>query len=78
MTTSSKTETETETDSKEKEIIADVLRGLLLLENAALTGSEQVFVFGVAGKSYAYSHIANALRETWGNDERLRSRQNRI
>ena len=73
MTTSSKTETETETDSKEKEIIADVLRGYLLLENAALTGSEQVFVFGVAGKSYAYNHIANALRETWGNDERLRS-----
>ena len=32
-----------------KEIIADVLRGFLLLENAALTGSEQVFVFGVAG-----------------------------
>ena len=73
VTTSSKTETETETDSKEKEIIADVLRGFLLLENAALTGSEQVFVFGVAGKSYAYNHIANALRETWGNDERLRS-----
>ena len=50
VTTSSKTETETETDSKEKEIIADVLRGFLLLENAALTGSEQVFVFGVAEK----------------------------
>ena len=62
--------TETETDPKEKEIIADVLRGFLLLVNAALTGSEQVFVFGVAGKSYAYNHIANALRETWGNDER--------
>ena len=60
LTTSSKTET----DSKEKEIIADVLRGFLLLENAALTGSEQVFVFGVAGKSYAYNHIANELRET--------------
>ena len=45
VTTSSKTETETETDSKEKEIIADVLRGFFLLENAALTGSEQVFVF---------------------------------
>ena len=73
VTTSSKTETETETDSKEKEIIADVLRGFLLLENAALTGSEQVFVFGVAGKSYAYNHIANASREIWGNDERLRS-----
>ena len=73
VTTSSKTETETETDSKEKEIIADVLRGFLLLENAALIGSEQVIVFGVAGKSYAYNHIANALRETWGNDERLRS-----
>ena len=29
---------------------------------------------GVAGKSYAYNHIANALRETWGNDDRLRSR----
>ena len=54
-----------------KEIITDVLCGLLLLENAALTGSEQVFVFGVAGKSYAYNHIANALRETWGNDDRL-------
>ena len=56
-----------------KQIIADVLRRFLPLENAALTGSEQVFVFGVAGKSYAYNHIANALRETWGNDERLRS-----
>ena len=56
-----------------KEIIADVLRGFLLLENAALTGSEQVFVFGVAGKSCAYNQIANALRETWGNDDRLRS-----
>ena len=55
------------------EIIADVLRGFLLLENAALTGSEHVFVFGVAGKSCAYNHIANALRETWGNDDRLRS-----
>ena len=31
-----------------KEIIADVLRRFLL-KNAALTGSEQVFVFGVAG-----------------------------
>ena len=51
-----------------KEIIADVLRGFLLLENAALTGSEQVFVFGVAGESYAYNLIANALRETRGND----------
>ena len=29
-----------------KEIIADVLLGFLLLENAAHTGSEQVFVFG--------------------------------
>ena len=48
------------------------MRGFLLLENAALTGSEQVFVFGVAG-SYVYNHIANALRETWGNDDRLRS-----
>ena len=46
---------------------------IFLVENAALTGSEQVFVFGVAGKSYVYNHIANALRETWGNDERLRS-----
>ena len=27
----------------------------------------------VAGKSYAYNHIANALREAWGNDDRLRS-----
>ena len=61
-----------------KEIIADVLRGFLLLENASLTGSEQVFVFGVAGKSYAYNHIANALRETWGNDERLRSHDNAL
>ena len=49
------------------------MRGFLLLENAALTGSEQVLVFGVAGKSCAYNHIANALRETWGNDDRLRS-----
>ena len=56
-----------------KEIIADVLQAFLLLENATLTGSEQVFDFGVAGKSYAHKHIANALRETWGNDERLRS-----
>ena len=31
------------------------------------------FVFGAAGKSYAYNHIANALRETWGNEDRLRS-----
>ena len=74
LTTSNKTET----DSKEKEIIADVLRGFLLLENAALTGSEQVFVFGVAGKSDAYNHIANALRETWGNDERLRSQDSAL
>ena len=43
------------------------------MENAALTSSEQVFVFGVGGKSYAYNHIADALIETWGNDERLRS-----
>ena len=56
-----------------KEIIADVLRGFPLLENAALTGSERVFVFGFAGKSYAYNHIANALRETLGNDDCLRS-----
>ena len=56
-----------------KEIIADVLRGFLLLENAARTGSEQVFVFGVACKSYAYNHTANALRETWDADDRLRS-----
>ena len=62
-----------EGETETKEIIADVLRGFLLLENAVLTGSEQVFVFGVAGKSHTYSHIANALRETWGNDERLRS-----
>ena len=62
MTTPSKTETETETDPKEKEIIADVLRGFLLLENAAPTGSEQVFVSGVAGKSHENNHIANALR----------------
>ena len=66
---SAPSEGETET----KEIIADVLRGFLLLENAALTGSEQVFVFGVARKSCTYSHTANAFRETWGNDERLRS-----
>ena len=46
-----------------KEIIADVLRGFLLLENTALAGSEEVFVFCVACKSYAYSHIANAFRE---------------
>ena len=56
VSTPGKDETET------KEIIADVLRGFLLLENAALTGSELVFVFGVAGKSYAYNHIAKALR----------------
>ena len=30
-------------------------------------------LFGVAGKGYAYNHIANALRENWGNDHRLRS-----
>ena len=52
-----------ESETATKEIIADVLRGFLLLENAALTGSEQVFVFVVAGKSNAYRHIANALRE---------------
>ena len=56
-----------------KENIADVLRGFLLLENAALTGSGLVFVFGVAGKSHAYNHIANELSETWGDDDRLRS-----
>ena len=56
-----------------KEIIANVLRGYLLLENAALTGSEPVFVFGVAGKRFAFNHIANALRETWGNGDRFRS-----
>ena len=62
MTTSSKTETETETDSKEKEIIADVLRGFLLLENAALTGSEQVFVFGVAGReTWATTNVSGAM-----------------
>ena len=49
------------------------MRGFLLLENAALTGSEQVFAFGVAGKSNEYSHFANALRETWVKDDRLRS-----
>ena len=32
-----------------------------------------MFVFGVAGKRYAYNHIANALREIWGNEDRLRS-----
>ena len=56
-----------------KEIIADVLRGFLRLESAALAGSEQVFVSGVACKSYAYNHIANALRETCGSGDRLRS-----
>ena len=61
-----------EGEAETKEIIADVMRGFLLWENAALTGSEQVSVFGVAGKSYAYCHIANAFRETWCN-ERLRS-----
>ena len=65
--------TPSEGEAETKEIIADVLRGFLLLENAALTGSEQVFVFGVAGKSFAYNHTANGLRETWGSDERLRS-----
>ena len=59
-----------------KEIIADVLRGFLLLENAKLTGSEQVFVFGVAGKSYAYNHIANALREQLG--QRRPSQETRL
>ena len=62
-----------EGETETKEIIAFVLREFLLLENTALTGSEQVFVFGVAGKSYTYSHIANALRETRGNDEGLRN-----
>ena len=52
---------------------SDVLRGFLLLKNAALTGSEQVFVLGIAGKSYAFNHIANRQRETWSNDDRLRS-----
>ena len=67
VSTTGKNEPET------KEIIANVLRGFLLLENAALTGSEPVFVFGVAGKRFAYNHIANALRETWGNGDRLGS-----
>ena len=49
-----------------KEIIADVLCGFLLLENAALAGSEQVFVLGVAGKSYAYNHIANGSERNLG------------
>ena len=63
-----------ESETATKEIIADVLRGFLLLENAALTGSEQVFVFGVAGKSNAYRHIANALRER--ERENVSSRHN--
>ena len=58
--------TPSEGEVETREIIADVLRGFLLLENAALTGSEQVFVCGGAGRSYAYNQIANALRETWG------------
>ena len=62
-----------EGETATKEIIADVLRRFLLLENASLDGSEEIFVFGVAGKLCAYSRIANALRETWGNDARLRS-----
>ena len=33
------------------EIIASLLRGYLLLENSSLTGSEQVLLLGVAGKS---------------------------
>ena len=42
-------------------------------ESNLLTGFEQVFVFGVAGKSHTYNHIANALRETWCNDDRFKS-----
>ena len=56
---SAPSEGETET----KEIIADVLRGFLLLENAALTGSEQVFVFGVARKKlHAQPHCKRVQR----------------
>ena len=55
---SARSEGETET----MEIIADVLRGFLLWDSAAPTGSEQVIVFGVAGKSYTYSHIAERFR----------------
>ena len=49
-----------------KEIISTVLRGYLLLENASLTGTEQVVVFGTAGRRYEYTAISRALRETWG------------
>ena len=49
-----------------KEIIADVLRVFLLLEDAALTGSEQVFFFGVAGESYAYNHICQRAERNLG------------
>ena len=31
----------------------------------------RILFFGVTGKLCAYSRIANALRETWGNDARL-------
>eukprot|EP00975_Prorocentrum_lima_P067403 12914705-Prorocentrum_lima.AAC.1 len=44
----------------------------MLLENSSLTGTMQVLVFGVAGKPYEYDAISKALRETWGNDQRLR------
>ena len=56
-----------EHETAAKEIRADGLRRFLLLENAALPGTEQ-------GKSYAYTHITNAQREICGHDERLRSR----
>ena len=61
-----------EGETETKEIIANVLRGFLLLENAALTGSEEVFVFGVAGKKlYVQPHCKRVERdlEQWLTSE---------
>ena len=56
-----------------KDIITGVLRGFLLLENCALTGSDECLFLKILANNHDYSHISNALREPRGNDERLRS-----
>ena len=54
-------------------LLADSLRGFLLLEVSSLSGSEQVKVYTGAAKSYRYTDIYKALRDTWGNDSRLQA-----
>ena len=56
-----------------KKIIADVLRGFLLLKNAALTGPEQVFVFGVAVRATRTITLPTRWEKPGGKDDRLRS-----